>query len=69
MDGRIRRLIDDSAKELGLSTKHMPSGTNHDAQDMARLVPVGMIFIPRVGGISHSPKRILSPIGHRQWRR
>jgi len=55
-DARIRSLINDSAKDLELSTKQMPSGAGHDAQDMARLAPVGMIFIPSVGGISHSPK-------------
>lgn len=57
----IRRLIDQSAKELGLTTKVMPSGAGHDAQDMARLGPVGMIFIPSVGGISHSPKEFSRP--------
>lgn len=55
-DPRVRALIDQSAKELGLSTKVMPSGAGHDAQDMARIGPVGMIFIPSIGGISHSPK-------------
>ena len=55
-DSRIRAIIDNSAKELGLTTKQMPSGAGHDAQDMARIGPVGMIFIPSVGGISHSPK-------------
>jgi N-carbamoyl-L-amino-acid hydrolase len=55
-DSRIRALIDQSAKELGLSTKLMPSGAGHDAQDMARIGPAGMIFIPSIGGISHSPK-------------
>ena len=34
----------------------MPSGAGHDAQDMAHIAPVGMIFVPSVGGISHSPK-------------
>jgi N-carbamoyl-L-amino-acid hydrolase len=57
----IRRVIDQSAKELGLTTKVMPSGAGHDAQDMARLGPVGMIFIPSVGGISHSPKEFSRP--------
>lgn len=57
----IRRLIDQSAKELRLTTKVMPSGAGHDAQDMARLGPVGMIFIPSVGGISHSPKEFSRP--------
>jgi len=60
-DPRIRALIDQSAKELALSTKQMPSGAGHDAQDMARLAPVGMIFIPSVGGISHSPKEFSRP--------
>ncbi len=60
-DPRIRNLIDQSAKELGLTTKQMPSGAGHDAQDMARLAPVGMIFIPSIGGISHSPKEFSRP--------
>src|ERR1051326_1041365 len=55
-DPRMRAIIDSSAKELGLTTKQMPSGAGHDAQDMARIGPVGMIFIPSIGGISHSPK-------------
>ncbi|HYT50154.1 MAG TPA: M20 family metallo-hydrolase, partial [Pyrinomonadaceae bacterium] len=37
---RIRGLIDQSARELGLTTKQMPSGAGHDAQDMARIGPV-----------------------------
>lgn len=60
-DSRIRSLITDAARELGLSTKLMPSGAGHDAQDMARLGPVGMIFVPSVGGISHSPREFSRP--------
>lgn len=60
-DPRIRTLIGEAAKELGLSTKLMPSGAGHDAQDMARLGPVGMIFVPSVGGISHSPREFSRP--------
>lgn len=60
-DERIRRVIAESAKELGLTTKLMPSGAGHDAQDMARLAPVGMIFVPSAGGISHSPKEFSRP--------
>src|SRR2546430_15735422 len=44
-----------------LPTRQMPSGAGHDAQDMARLGPVGMIFIPSIGGISHSPKEFSRP--------
>jgi beta-ureidopropionase / N-carbamoyl-L-amino-acid hydrolase len=60
-DARIRSLISDAARELGLSTKLMPSGAGHDAQDMARLGPVGMIFVPSVAGISHSPREFSHP--------
>ena len=60
-DERIRGLIDDTAKGIGLSTKHLPSGAGHDAQEIARLGPVGMIFIPSVGGISHSPREFSRP--------
>ena len=40
----------------------MPSGAGHDSQEIARIAPVGMIFIPSVGGISHSPKEFSKPI-------
>jgi N-carbamoyl-L-amino-acid hydrolase len=55
-DVRVRNIIQKSAQELGFTTKLMPSGAGHDAQDLARLVPIGMIFVPSIGGISHSPK-------------
>lgn len=60
-DRRIRRVIDEAARGLGLTTKTMPSGAGHDAQNMARLGPAGMIFIPSRGGISHSPLEFSSP--------
>jgi len=60
-DPQIRSSISDAARELGLTTKLMPSGAGHDAQDMARLGPVGMIFVPSVGGISHSPREFSRP--------
>lgn len=60
-DPHIRELIAQAAKELGLSTKLMPSGAGHDAQDIARIAPMGMIFVPSIGGISHSPKEFTRP--------
>jgi beta-ureidopropionase / N-carbamoyl-L-amino-acid hydrolase len=60
-DSRVRGLIAEAARELGLTTKLMPSGAGHDAQDMARLGPVGMIFVPSVAGISHSPREFSHP--------
>ncbi len=31
----------------------MPSGAIHDSQILARKLPVGMLFVPSIGGISH----------------
>jgi len=60
-DPAVRDAIRRAARDLGLSTRDMPSGAGHDAQDMARLGPMGMIFIPSVGGISHSPRELSRP--------
>jgi N-carbamoyl-L-amino-acid hydrolase len=58
---KMRVIISEAATSLGLSCKLMPSGAGHDAQDMTRIAPTGMIFVPSVGGISHSPKEYTSP--------
>ncbi len=52
----IQDLLEESARELSLSSLRMPSGAGHDAQEIARIAPIGMIFVPSVGGISHSPR-------------
>ena len=43
---------------LGLTRQRMPSGAGHDAQEIARVAPIGMIFVRRIGGISHSPREL-----------
>ena len=40
----------------------MQSGAGHDSQEMALIAPVGMIFVPSVAGISHSPKEFTKGI-------
>ena len=60
-DSMIREVIDKQAKKLGYSTKSLPSGAGHDAQEMARIAPMGMIFIPSKAGISHAPEEYSSP--------
>lgn len=52
----LQQTINSSAKALGFSTKFMQSGAGHDSQHIATIAPAAMIFIPSVGGISHSPK-------------
>jgi acetylornithine deacetylase/succinyl-diaminopimelate desuccinylase-like protein len=39
----------------------MTSGAYHDAMIMGRRVPVGMIFVPSRGGISHHPDEYTAP--------
>jgi len=55
-DSSIKKIIAEAAKELSLSYLYMPSGAGHDAQNMAKIAPTGMIFVPSIGGVSHSPK-------------
>ncbi len=56
----IQEEIRKASESLGLSHRQMQSGAGHDAQDMALICPVGMIFVPSKGGISHSPKEFTS---------
>ena len=55
-DKSIQDKIVANAKAMGLSYQYMQSGAGHDAQEIATIAPVGMIFVPSVAGISHSPK-------------
>jgi N-carbamoyl-L-amino-acid hydrolase len=54
----VQRAIERAAGRLGLGSRRLPSGAGHDAQMMAQLSPMGMIFVPSVGGISHSPREL-----------
>src|ERR1700683_70249 len=56
----VQAAIERAAAGLGLRTMRLPSGAGHDAQMMARLGPMGMIFVPSHGGISHSPHELTS---------
>lgn len=55
-DKNLQQVINTTAKSLGFTTKFMQSGAGHDSQHIADIAPAAMIFIPSIGGISHSPK-------------
>ena len=59
-DDRISQLIGTAARNLELSAIHLPSGAGHDAQSIAPIGPIGMIFVPSLNGVSHSPKEFTS---------
>jgi N-carbamoyl-L-amino-acid hydrolase len=54
----MQTIIERASASAGLGTSRLPSGAGHDAQMMAQLCPMGMIFVPSVGGISHSPREL-----------
>ena len=60
-DPQVMAWIDGAAASLGFTRQRMPSGAGHDAQEMSRIAPMAMIFVPSVGGISHSPKEFTKP--------
>jgi N-carbamoyl-L-amino-acid hydrolase len=60
-DERLATCIASATDQLGLSRVDLPSGAGHDAQMMAELGPIGMIFVPSVEGISHAPAEHTAP--------
>ena len=53
--------IEAACRRLRLASKFMVSHAYHDALFMARICPMGMIFIPCKDGISHRPDEYASP--------
>lgn len=55
MDRRLAGALASSAEEVAPGRwRKMPSGALHDATNVARLLPVAMLFVPSIDGISHS---------------
>jgi beta-ureidopropionase / N-carbamoyl-L-amino-acid hydrolase len=59
-DPQVLEAIEESCRELDVPFHRLPSGAGHDAQMMARIAPMGMIFVPSAGGISHSIEEFTS---------
>lgn len=57
----LRDVIRQAAETLDLPHLTMPSGAGHDAQIVARVAPIGMIFVPSKRGISHAPGEDTAP--------
>jgi N-carbamoyl-L-amino-acid hydrolase len=50
-----------ATESLGISYIKMQSGAGHDVQEMGKLGPIGLVFIPSKDGISHNPKEYSTP--------
>lgn len=57
----IQQIIAQASHNRHLASMTLPSRAGHDAQDMAAIAPMGMIFVPSVGGISHSASEYTTP--------
>ena len=54
MDARLRAALETGAEAVAPGKwRKLPSGALHDATNVARLMPVAMLFVPSIGGISH----------------
>jgi ureidoglycolate amidohydrolase len=58
---RVINALVEAAEEYGLPYKKMVSRAYHDSLFMARIAPVGMVFIPCRGGVSHRPDEYSTP--------
>jgi N-carbamoyl-L-amino-acid hydrolase len=55
MDATLRARLEAGAEVVAPGRwRRMPSGALHDATNVARLMPVAMLFVPSIGGISHA---------------
>jgi N-carbamoyl-L-amino-acid hydrolase len=57
---RLIGILKEESEKLGYRFLTMSSGAGHDAQIIASIAEAGMIFIPCVDGISHSPEEMIS---------
>jgi beta-ureidopropionase / N-carbamoyl-L-amino-acid hydrolase len=57
----VQDRIEKAAAAAGLSSTRLPSGAGHDGVFVARIAPMGMIFVPCTDGRSHSPEEWAEP--------
>jgi len=57
----VRAAMCEALDQLQLESRVLPSGAGHDTVQMAYLGPVGMLFVPSVGGRSHCPEELTLP--------
>jgi hydantoinase/carbamoylase family amidase len=53
--------LEQAANAEGATNMRLPSGAGHDAMEVGRHVPAGMLFVPSRKGISHSPEEFTEP--------
>ena len=61
IDTRMQGLVEAAAARMGLAHARLPSGAGHDAQAIAAITSMAMIFVPSTDGISHAPEEFSTP--------
>jgi acetylornithine deacetylase/succinyl-diaminopimelate desuccinylase-like protein len=61
LDHRLLRVTRELCDAKVIDYEIMPSGAGHDAMQMAKITPAGMIFVPSRRGISHNPLEWTDP--------
>lgn len=56
LNEQLIAVLEDTARELGIPAKKVVSGAAHDAMNMARCIPTGMLFVRNTSGRSHCPE-------------
>ena len=57
----MQAMVEEAAGRSSLESQRLPSGAGHDAQALAQIAEMAMIFVPSVNGISHSPEEFTTP--------
>jgi allantoate deiminase len=58
---QVQNMLGESVRALGAEPVRLNSGAGHDGQAMAKLCPIGMLFVRCRGGVSHNPMEYASP--------
>jgi allantoate deiminase len=61
LEPALVELLERAAQAEGASWRRLPSGAGHDAMVIGRHVPAAMLFVPSLGGVSHSPAEASRP--------
>jgi N-carbamoyl-L-amino-acid hydrolase len=58
----VQSAIEEASTLAGFSSTRLPSGAGHDGVFVARIAPMGMIFVPCREGRSHAPEEWAEPV-------
>ncbi len=61
IENGMQDLVEAASNNAGLANMRVPSGAGHDAQAIASITKMAMVFVPSTDGISHAPQEYSTP--------